>query len=59
MLRCAHSPGYFNLDDNINVQVAAAFLLIFFVLIGWIYEFTRLQLECAASALDLATVGYM
>ena len=33
--------GYFNLDDNIYVQVVAAAILIFFTLIGWFYGFTR------------------
>ena len=33
--------GYFNLDDNIYVQIVAAAILVFFTLIGWFYGFTR------------------
>jgi hypothetical protein len=33
--------GYFNLDDNIYVQIAAAAVLVFFVLVGWIHGFAQ------------------
>ena len=33
--------GYFNLDDNIYVQILAAAILVFFTLIGWFYGFAQ------------------
>ena len=33
--------GYWNLDDNIYVQVIAAAILVFFTLVGWFYGFAQ------------------
>lgn len=33
--------GYYNLDDNVNVQIVAAAILVFFTLVGWFYGFMQ------------------